>query len=108
MKHRGGVIGHVTWWLLKDHFELLRDDDSCLESWAWPRAIAVGDWQIVNVEETLSDAYPARQLEVEGESSHDGERDMIARDVQMVWGSRKFESGTWVVNLGQTRASIAT
>ncbi|OKP01063.1 hypothetical protein PENSUB_7644 [Penicillium subrubescens] len=108
MKHRDGVIGHVTWLQLKDRFVLLRDDDSCLWGWSWPRAIVVGGWQIVNEEETLSDVYPARQLEVEGVPSHDGERDMIARDVQVVWESHRFVSGMVVVNLGQRRASIAT
>lgn len=66
-------------------------------------------WQIVNVEETPSDAYPVRQLEVEGVWNRDGERDMIVRDVvQVVWESHKFVDGTVVVNLGQRPASIAT
>lgn len=62
----------------------------------------------MNVEETLNDAYPVHQLEVGEVSSHDGGRDMIARDVQVVWESRKFVSGMVVVNSGQRRASIAT
>jgi hypothetical protein len=68
----------------------------------------VGGWQIVNVEETLTDAYPVHQLEAEEVSSHDGERDMIVRDAQVVLESHRFVSGRVVVNWGQRQASIAT